>query len=390
VLLAYKIPHKVPGGTRKALPHIADLSKLKGVEAMQNASQVAVNPATSSGGRHPPSAIASTGKAALHYEIDPWWPKPLPGRWVFGQLAGVSVDRDDTVVVVNRQDITDEEAETSENAPPIVVFDAEGNVVKTWGDINVLPIKPERCIVDYEHNVWIPGQKDGLLHKYSWDGELLLAIGKRGSFDSSDGTIKGKPLNAAKDLFFQPTSVAVDPTNNDFYVTDGYGNRRVVVFDRNGNFLRQWGRQATPEEMEEGVGGVFAQVVHDVVISNEGLVYVCDRQGDRIQVFDKMGNFKRNIWARTGTERLPDPRGTAWTMVFSPDPEQKLIYLMNGRNEQVHIIDHATGEILSTFGRAGHQLGAFTHGHTIAIDSKSNLYVSETHTGRRVQRFKPV
>jgi hypothetical protein len=98
----------------------------------------------------------------------------------------------------------------------------------------------------------------------------------------------------------------------------------------------------------------------------------------------------RNIWARVGRPKLPDGRGTAWTMVFSHDADQKLIYLQDGRNEQFHIIDHASGEIVYTYGRTGHQLGAFTHGHTIAIDSKDNLYVGETLTGRRVQRFKPV
>ena len=119
-------------------------------------------------------------------------------------------------------------------------------------------------------------------------------------------------------------------------------------------------------------------------------MYVCDRQGDRVQVFDKMGNFKRNIWIRTGTATLPDPRGTAWWVAFSIDPEQKFMYVMNGRNEQVHILDHASGKILASFGRPGHQIGSFIHGHTIAFDSKGNLYVAETDWGRRVQKFKVV
>ncbi len=163
-----------------------------------------------------------------------------------------------------------------------------------------------------------------------------------------------------------------------------------MVFDRNGKYLRQWGRQATKEEMDAGVGGVFAEVVHSVALSNEGLVYVGDRQGDRVQVFDKMGNFKRNIWVRTGTAQLPDKRGTAWWTAFSRDASQKYLYVMNGRNEQVHVLDHASGKILSSFGRPGHQIGNFTHGHAIAADSKGNLYVAETDWGRRVQKFKLV
>ena len=125
-------------------------------------------------------------------------------------------------------------------------------------------------------------------------------------------------------------------------------------------------------------------------MSNAGLLYVCDRQGDRIQVFDKVGNFKRNIWIKTGTPTLPDPRGTAWWVEFSRDPQQKYMYVMNGRNETVHVLDHESGQILSTFGRPGHQIGNFTHGHTMAVDSKGNLYVAETNFGRRVQRFKLV
>jgi DNA-binding beta-propeller fold protein YncE len=184
--------------------------------------------------------------------------------------------------------------------------------------------------------------------------------------------------------------MAIDPDNDDIYVGDGYGNRRVVVFDKQGKYLRQWGRQATVEETRAGEGGAFARVVHCIAISKEGLVYTCDRQGDRIQVFDKKGKFIRNIWVRTGTAEVPDPRGTAWWIDFSPDPEQRYLYVMNGRNEQVHIIDHASGEILSSFGRPGHQLGNFTHGHTISVDSQGNIYVAETSTGRRVQRFKRV
>lgn len=129
--------------------------------------------------------------------------------------------------------------------------------------------------------------------------------------------------------------------------------------------------------------------MHCVLIGNDGLVYVCDRQGDRVQVFDKMGNFQRNIWIRTGTPTLPDARGTAWWAAFSRDPQQKYMYVMNGRNETVHILEHESGKILASFGRPGHQLGSFIHGHTLAVDSHGNIYVAETDWRRRVQRFTP-
>jgi len=253
-----------------------------------------------------------------------------------------------------------------------------------------LPSTVHSCAVDRDNNIWISANGDGMVQKYTYDGKLLVQIGKKGQFDSEDGTKRGKGLNAARDCLHKPAGIACDPENGDVYFADGYGNRRVVVFDKNGKFLRQWGRQATPEEMEAGVGGVFAEVVHSVAISNAGLVYVGDRQGDRVQVFDKLGNFKRNIWVRTGTPALPDKRGTAWWTGFSPDPEQKYLYVMNGRNEQVHVLDHVSGEILSSFGRPGHQLGHFTHGHSLAVDSKGNLYIAETNWGRRVHRFNIV
>lgn len=328
--------------------------------------------------------------APLRFEIDPWWPKPLPEGWIAGQLACVHVDHNDHVLIVNRGDITEEEKETCIRAPAVMIFNLAGNMIDSWGDWDVLPSTPHSCAVDRENNVWLTANGDGMVQKYTYDGKLLLQIGKKGVFDTEDGAKKSKNLNAGQDRLNKPAGVACDSENGDVYFADGYGNRRVVVFDRNGKFLRQWGRQATQEEMEAGVGGAFAEVVHSVAISNAGLVYIGDRQGDRVQVFDKMGNFKRNIWVRTGTATLPDKRGTAWWTGFSPDPEQKYLYVMNGRNEQVHILDHASGRILSSFGRPGHQLGNFTHGHSLAVDSKGNIYVADTNWGRRVQKFKPV
>jgi DNA-binding beta-propeller fold protein YncE len=324
------------------------------------------------------------------FELDPSWPKSLPDGWIGGQLSGCCVDHDDNIIVTNRGDITAEETETCIKAPAVMIFDPAGNMIDAWGDWDVLPTTVHSCCVDRDNNVWISTNGDGMIQKYTHDGKLLVQIGKKGVFDTDDGTKRGKALNAGRTAFHKPAGITVDQTNGDLYVADGYGNRRVAVFDNDGKFLRQWGRQATPEETEAGVGGAFAEVVHAVVISNAGLVYVCDRQGDRIQVFDKIGNFKRNIWIRTGTPTLPDKRGTAWWAEFSPDKEQKYLYVMNGRNEQVHILDHASGEILSSFGRPGHQLGNFTHGHCLAIDSKGNIHVAETNFGRRIHKFRPV
>jgi DNA-binding beta-propeller fold protein YncE len=324
------------------------------------------------------------------FEIDPTWPKPLPEGWITGRLGGVCIDGHDHVIVTNRRDITEEEQETSKQAPSVLIFDRAGSLVESWGDTTTVPATIHGCAADRENNIWITGSDDGLLQKYTHAGKLLKEIGKRGVVDTSDGTGKGKSLNASRTLLFFPSGLDIDPANGDLYVADGYGNRRVVVFDRDGRFLRQWGHQATKDETVSGAAGAFAQVVHCITLSNAGLVYVCDRQGDRVQVFDKMGNFQRNIWIRTGTPTLPDPRGTAWWVGFSRDPQQRFMYVMNGRNEQVHILDHASGTILSSFGRPGHQLGNFTHGHTLTTDRDGNMYVAETDTGRRIQKFRIV
>jgi DNA-binding beta-propeller fold protein YncE len=217
-----------------------------------------------------------------------------------------------------------------------------------------------------------------------------MQIGQRGKFDSVDGTRRGKGRNEAKDQFHMPAGMVVDPGNGDIYVADGYGNRRVVVLDKDGKFLRQWGRQATDQEAQNNVPGVFAEVVHCIAMSNEGLLYVCDRQGNRVQVFRKDGTFVRNILIPNQSGKLPDKRGTAWWVAFSPDREQKFMYVMNGGTEQVHTLDHASGKILSSFGRPGHQIGNFTHGHTITVDSQGSIYVAETDWGRRIQKFKIV
>jgi DNA-binding beta-propeller fold protein YncE len=250
--------------------------------------------------------------------------------------------------------------------------------------------------------VWLTFNQDGIVQKYTHGGsKLLFEIGTRGVFDSSDGTIKGIALNSSSTGFFCPSGVAVDQSNGDVYVADGEEtgrNHRVAVFDRNGRFLRQWGLQRTKAEADAGASDVFMQIPHCVAIGNDGLVYVCDLRGDRIQIFDKMGNFQKNILIpyEERSEYHPRPGhphrawGTAVWVGFSPDREQRFIYVINEDDEQVEIVDHASGKILGSFGRGGHQVGEFTHAHSLAVDSKGNVYVAEMGWGKRVQKFKIV
>jgi DNA-binding beta-propeller fold protein YncE len=335
---------------------------------------------------------------APKFEVDPVWPKPLPNLWLTGGVGGVCIDSHDHVFILNRRDLTDNDLDAGHQAPVVIEFDPDGNVVNSFGDPDMTPNTPHGCTVDRDNNVWVTGTADGIVQEYTHDGsKLLLQIGKRGVVDSSDGTSKGKPLNSSHAGFFKPSGIAIDPKNGDVYVADGEspgGNHRVAVFDRSGQFLRQWELHRTEAE----TGNSFVPVLHCVAMDNDGLIYVCDRQAHRIQVFDKMGNFKKDIPVEfeqtsklpAGPEHVPAALGSAVSVSFSRDPEQKYMYVVNQDNEKIDILDRSSGQILSSFGRVGRQPGEFTYAHFLAVDSKGNIYVSEVGTGKRIQKFKKV
>ena len=344
-----------------------------------------------------PQRLQAQGNAPK-YEVDPSWPKPLPDRWVTGMIGGICVDTQDHVFVLNRRNLTDNELDAGQHAPPVIEFDPAGNVVNSWGDPEVLGQGSfHSCAVDRENNVWLTYVGDGIVQKYSHDGKLLLQIGKKGVVDSSDGTITGTALNSSHTAFFRPSGIAFDPKNGDVYISDGElpgGNHRVAVFDPNGKFLRQW----EPHRAEDETGDAWKVLVVCVAVDIDGNVYTCDRRAHRLQVFDRTGNFKKNISIpfkqrsqyTTGPEHTPGAWGTAVSVSFSRDPQQKFMFVSNEDDEQVEIVDRATGRILSSFGRVGHQVGEFTHLHHTTIDSKGNFYVGEVGAGERVQKFKIV
>lgn len=329
------------------------------------------------------------------FRVDPFWPKPLPrdpatGRyWVTGDVAGNAFDSRNRLYTINRRNLTETELRVASPSPAFIVYDLAGNIVRT-ATPPVLPDGLHGCFVDRWDNVWIAGNGDAIVQKYSHDlGTLLLQIGEKGHFDSSDGTADGIPLNSSRTLLNRPADIAVDPRNGDVYIADGYGNHRVVVFNRGGTYLRQWGEQATLAEAEAGVGGKFFGVVHGVNLGHDGLVYVNDRKGNRIQVFEKDGTFVRNIWVNRGF-LLTDPAspGTSWDLAFSKDRNQRLIYLTDGEEQLLWTLSRRDGRTLSTYGRPGHMAGDFTFVHTLDLDSHGNLYTAETVGGRRVQRFR--
>lgn len=335
---------------------------------------------------------------APKFEVDPMWPKPLPNLWVTGGVGGLCVDSNDHVFILNRRDLTDNDLDAGRQAPAVIEFDPAGNVVNSWGDPDSTPNTPHGCTVDAENNIWLTGTGDGIVQKFAHDGsKLLLQIGKKGLVDSSDGTAKGKALNASHESFYKPAGIAIDSKNGDVYVADGEttgGNHRVAVFDRAGQFLRQWDLHTTDADAGKG----FVPILHCLALGNDGMVYVCDRRGHRVQVFDKMGNFQKYI-PIAFEPRSPLPSGpghesgilgSTVSIGFSRDPGQKYMYVANQDYEQVEIVDRASGQILSSFGRVGRYPGEFTYIHFLAVDSKGNIYASEVGTGKRVQKFKMV
>lgn len=330
------------------------------------------------------SAGALAQSRAVRYEADVNWPRPLPNQWVLGGLGGVCTDAQDHVFILNRQDVAEGDLNAGRLAPQIIEFNQAGDVVNSWGDPVRLDPRLHSCYVDNDTNIWIASSPSGMVQKYTHDGRtLLLQVGKKGTVDSSDGTVKGMPLNSAAAVFFMPSSIAVDSRSGEVYVSDGEsagGNRRVAVLDAKGLFLRQW----RPD---------VANTVHCLAITKDRLVYVCDRTGSRILVYDTDGRLQHTIavpWAPVSIPadgKVVEIGGSAVAIAFSPD--ERRLFVINQNSSRVEVIDRQSGAIVGSFGRAGTFPGEFNQAHGIAVDSRGNVYIAENR-GRRVHKFRPV
>jgi len=340
------------------------------------------------------NSVGVQAQQVPQYRVDRFWPKlPLPNKWITGGLGGMCIDGRDHIFILNRGNVDPEDLDGASPAPPVIEFDPDGNVVNSWGDRGLLGDRLHDCHVDREQNVWIIASGTGYVQKYSNDGaELLLLIGESGIYDSSDGTREGRPLNSNRAQFFLPASIDIDAETGYIYIADGElpgGNHRIAVLDSDGRFLRQWPLHRSEAEAE------LTPLPHCLRVANDGLVYVCDREVNRIQVFDQMGNFIRNIdvpWQPyTPPEgRLSGMRGTAVVLDFSPDPDQRLMFVANQHSTKIDILNRQTGQVLSSFGGGpGRYPGQFTLPHGIAVDSAGNVYVAEQE-GRRIQKFRIV
>ena len=336
---------------------------------------------------------------APRFEVDPLWPKPLPNHWILGSAIGVGIDSRDHVFIIHRGDSTLNQrteagsaatpplGECCAAAPPILEFDPEGNLVKAWGgpgDGYEWPESNHGITLDDKDNVWIGGNGRGDSHilKFTHDGKFLMQI----------GTPKQPVNSGATDHFGRVAKIAFDAKANEAFVADGYGNKRVAVIDMTtGAIKRFWGAYGkAPKDTNMGPynpdappAPQFRNPVHCAEPSNDGLVYVCDRPNDRIQVFRKNGEFVKE----QRIAPLTRGDGSVWDIAFSRDPQQRYIYLADGRNEKVYVIDRPSLEILTSFGDGGRQPGQFFAVHSIATDSRGNVYTTETYEGKRVQKF---
>ena len=332
------------------------------------------------------------------FEVDPLWPKPLPNHWLLGWTIGLWVDEQDHVWVIHRGagglhnnerglELDPPISECCRTAPPILEFDQAGNLLRHWGGPGPgyeWPQSNHGIHIDYKGNVWIGGngQKDAQVLKFTKDGKFLMQVGRMGKNAGSNDL----------DNFWRVAKIWVDPKTNEAYIADGYGNKRVAVIDADtGKMKRYWGAYGNkPDDTDLGKydpkappAQQFRNPVHCIERSNDGLVYVCDRQANRVQVFQPDGKFvKEAFYAK---ETLGS--GSAWDITFSKDPQQRFMFLADGQNEKVRIILRETLEELTNFGDGGRQPGQFYGVHSIATDSKGNLYTTETYEGKRVQKF---
>ena len=374
-------------------------------------------PADNEPGAESPAADSDAVMAPM-FEVDPLWPKPLPNHWLLGATIGLDVDSDDNVWIVHRGSSLEEKElyATWEPpasyccfaAPPVLAFNPEGDLIKHWGGAGEgydWPVSNHGIDVDHKGNVWIGGNgrgasraaaalphdesamgqgrvHDSMVLKFTSTGEFLMQIGK---------PFMGEGSNDLKN-FKMPAKTLVDPTTNELYVADGYGNRRVIVLDADtGEYKRHWGAYGNePDDTQlpaytpgEPAPQQFRTPVHAVTLSDDGMVYVCDRTNDRIQVFQTDGTFVKETWVEP--ETLGD--GSTFDIAISRDPEQKFLYVADGTNQRIHVLDRQSLELLTSFGDGGRQPGQFYAVHSIATDSMGNIYTTETYRGQRVQRF---
>jgi DNA-binding beta-propeller fold protein YncE len=343
------------------------------------------------------SAAAQSVQVPI-FEYDPTFPKPLPENWAIGAIGGLAVDSQDHIYVAQRPSSlrgnerftgagdTPPKAECCIPAPPILEFDQAGTLIRSWGGPGQgydWPQIEHGLFVDHKDNVWIAGngENDAHLLKFTREGKFLRQFGKPGARGgSADTTNLGQPAN-----------LTVDPASNEVYVADGYRNRRVIVLDADTlAFKRMWGAYGNkPDDAPLGAYNPDAppaqqfRLPHNIALSRDGFVYVADRTNNRIQVFRKDGTYVKEVFVAKRTLLL----GAASGFALSTDPQQRFLYMIDGANHHVWILERQSLAIVARFGQQGLWGGFLNVPHAITVDGRGNIYVGENFDARRFQRF---
>ena len=343
-------------------------------------------------------ALATCAQDVPKYQVDPFWPLELPNNWIIGQVGGLAVDRLDRIWVLQRpaSNTVDEigaslrppRSQCCIAAPPVLEFDRQGHLLHAWGGPGEgydWPNSEHGIYVDKDDNVWIGGSgaTDRHLLKFKSDGRFLMQIGH----PSSD-----PPNSMRTDILGRPAGIEVDSEAHEVYIADGYMNKRVIVFDSDkGEFKRLWGAYGNPpNDADPGAYNPaappdqqFRNPVHCVHISRDGLVYVCDRVNDRMQVFTKQGKFVKEFTLHPETLGI----GSIWQFAFSTDEHQKFLLVADGENNVIWTLRREDGAVLGLTGHNGRNAGQFHWLHQIVSDSRGDLYTGEVDTGKRIQKF---
>ncbi|HEX3757034.1 MAG TPA: hypothetical protein VHV26_18340 [Rhizomicrobium sp.] len=359
------------------------------------------------------------------FEVDPFWPKPLPNHWVLAMVIGLSMDAHDNVWIIHRPQtleqkesyLTRKEADCCTAAPDVLEFDAAGNLLRHWGRAagHDWPTSNHGITIDKDGNVWLGGNgaaqpgpapgsaaqfapkpgaapaafhegggekgtyHDSFILKFSQDGKFLGEIGKA---NGSKGSLDTQNVKGVAQIRFLPAT-------NELVAADGYGNHRVSVWDpATLKFKRMWGAYGKPPTDEaiphyDVNSPQFGNPVHCAQPSSDGLIYVCDRTNNRIQLFKFDGTFVKQYTVEADTRG----DGSVWEIAFSRDPQQKFMYISDGANEKIHVYDRKSMKELYSFGGGGRQPGEFYAVHSIVTDAKGDIYTTETYRGQRVQKF---
>ena len=285
------------------------------------------------------AALSEPNYPALSYEVAPSWPA-LPAGWNLAETTAVSVDKEENVYVFHR------------GPHPIMVFNKDGKFLRSFGDSVYSATHGLR--IDHEGNIWTTDIDHHVVLKMDSNGRIRMVLGRKGQ------------AGEAEDRFNSPTDVAIAP-NGEVYVSDGYGNSRVVKLAKDGTFIRAWGKR--------GVGEGEFNAPHGIVLDKQGRVYVADRENFRIQIFDGDGKFLQQ-WKHVGSP---------WGLYITPDQS---LYMTDGYNNRVLKLN-LDGQILGTLGEHGKLPGQFELCHHLAVGPiTQSLYVAEI-TNWRVQKFVP-